>query len=88
MKIYFTATCPYCGYENKYYYEPESQRTRLMVYTCDNEEGGCDLPFVVSVELKPEVSTLKIVGMQDVYQDNQKEESHEWAGVDSGLDED
>lgn len=70
MKVYFSATCPYCGHTSNFYTVVENQgKDRLKVFTCDSEEGGCDLPYVVSLELKPVVTTLEIGGMMDEFND-------------------
>lgn len=62
MNVYFTARCPYCGHDNKFRMEMDKQGSRMAVFTCELEEGGCDQPFVVALELKPKVLVMKIDG--------------------------
>lgn len=71
MKVYFFADCPYCGHTNKYVTKMDSQYgPHRLIHVCDAEDGGCDLPFVIELELKPIVSPIGIVGMAEQYQDD------------------
>lgn len=65
MKVYFNATCPYCGHDNKYCAEITDQyTTRPLVYACDEEEGGCGRYFAVRLSLEINVSVLTILEEQ------------------------
>lgn len=67
MNVYFTARCPYCGHDNKFSMEMDKPwGSHMAVYTCDVEEGGCDQPFVVGLELKPQVMSMAIDGYSQV----------------------
>lgn len=81
MKVRIFATCPYCGHENHQWLTITSTGTLMEVFTCDFEEGGCGLPFVVSIELKPTVTIRGIDGMMEEYAE--KHSTPEWSGVDT-----
>ena len=61
MKIQIKAVCPYCGHVSGYQIETEQTRERKYVFYCDKESGGCDVQYVVSVELRPIVESYSIV---------------------------
>lgn len=77
MKIKIFTTCPYCSHEDSFWRDVQHDSPKLFVHTCDNEEGGCDLPYVVSLELKPVVTTLEIGGMMDEYREDQAEKNYD-----------
>lgn len=82
MQIFFPARCPYCGHDNKFMATMDEPKTRLIVYTCDIEEGGCDQPFVVSLELKPVVTIKAIEGYYPAFpKDDKKDIVPERAGT-------
>ena len=62
MKTWVTGKCPYCGFNNKWK-EKVPRYRNWKVHWCDNGEGGCDLPFVVEIEVENTVTTHPISGI-------------------------
>ena len=51
MRTHVVARCPYCGTENKWREKVPAYRD-WKVHWCDCETvSGCDLPFVIEIEM-------------------------------------
>ena len=52
METSVAVQCPYCGIENRFSVKAHPQRD-WQVRWCDwGSKGGCDLPFVVEIEIE------------------------------------
>ena len=61
MKVQIKATCPYCGHISGYQIDAAGTSEKKYVFYCDSEDGGCDVQYVVSVELMPIIESYSIV---------------------------
>jgi len=60
MKVQTSVVCPYCGHINKISVDVDTIFSHKELLYCDNEEGGCDMLFVFSLQLRPYVHVAKI----------------------------
>ena len=48
--------CPYCGHINTYFYEIQSRYIPKQIVTCDIDQGGCDMDFVIAPKVQINLS--------------------------------
>lgn len=60
--------CPYCEFENRYSINVSfSGLLDRQMITCDLENGGCDIPFVVTARAQVEARAWKIDWDDEMY---------------------
>lgn len=60
MNINVSFTCPYCQLEQTHVIEQMDIYAQFHTRYCDNEVGGCDMPLVLKIELKPIVKVFRM----------------------------
>lgn len=80
MYRFVKVKCPHCGNEFDHFVDTETM-SRRQVVVCDvDETPGCDMPFVVEIEVKVEiVGTYKLVAVDGPIEsiDNRTPNTHE-----------
>lgn len=64
--------CPYCDHLNMMYVDPHDKQaapfisgSRLMIASCDPDEGGCDAPCVIELQVQLTAVPKEIAGVRD-----------------------
>lgn len=60
MKIRVKVTCPYCGHVNDRVVEFTSQIEGIVIWYCEQEDGGCDKQFGVRLMIQPQARTYQL----------------------------